>query len=342
MPKVSVIVLNWNGMPYIAECLESILSQTMRDFEIIVADNGSTDGSLDLLKGKFAHRIVLLENGRNLGYAAGNNRAIAISKGEWIALFNNDAVADRFWMEKLLEAVEKEERAGWVGMAASKILLYDRRDTIDNTGHLIYPDGLNRGRGRLERDAGQYDTCREALFPSGCAALYRREMLDEIGLLDEDFFAYGEDADLGLRGRLYGWRCVYVPSARVYHRYSAGTSAYSELKAYHVERNRVWVLIKNFPACMIWLSPFYSLLRYLYQAYGALMAKGAAGEFARAEGKLKLLRVLFRALTDAALGVGKMRRKRREIMAKSRLSPSEMARLLRSNQISLRQIALNE
>ena len=340
--RVSVIVLNWNGMPYIEECIESVLKQTMRDFELIVADNGSSDGSLELLKDRFAGRVKLLENGRNLGYAAGNNRAIETARGDWIALLNNDATPDRFWLQRLMDAVEKEERVGRVGMVASKILFYDRRDVIDNTGHLIYPDGLNRGRGRLERDAGQYDGRREALFPSGCAALYRREMLSEIGLLDEDFFAYGEDADLGLRGRLFGWRCIYAPKAMVYHRYSAGAGAYSELKAYHVERNRIWVLAKNFPTRMILLSPFYSFLRYLFQAYGALTAKGAAGEFVRSEGKSKLLLVLFRALKDAGWGLGKMIRKRHQIMSLARISDSEMAQLLKAHRISLRQIALTE
>ena len=340
MSKVSVIVLNWNGMPYVEECVEGILSQSFRDFELIVVDNGSTDGSADLLREQLRDRAILVENGENLGYAAGNNRGIAVANGEWIALLNNDAVADRYWLQRLMEAVEKYDKNDRLGMAASKILLYDRRDVIDNTGHLIYPDGLNRGRGRLERDGGQFDKVGEALFPSGCAGLYRRDMLDEIGLLDEDFFAYGEDADLGLRGRLFGWRCLFAPQARVYHRYSAGSGAYSELKAYHVERNRVWVIIKNFPMSMIISSPAYTLLRYTMQAYGALIGKGAAGEFTRAEGRLRLIMVLLGALGDAAKGTGKMLEKRRELMSKARLSKRDMSNLLRKYRISVGEISL--
>lgn len=344
MPRVSIIVLNWNGLGYVEECVDSLLGQTWRDFELIVVDNGSTDGSLEVLRKKLPGKALLIESGRNLGYAAGNNLGIAQSSAEWIALFNNDAVADRFWLQRLMEAVDidREKKRGRVGMAASKVLFYDRRDVIDNTGHLIYPDGLNRGRGRLERDRGQYDGYAEALFPSGCAGLYRRDMLDEVGLLDEDFFAYGEDADLGLRGRLLGWKCIFAPQARVYHRYSAGAGAYSKLKAYHVERNRVWVMVKTFPLSMVVASPFYTILRYIYQSFGALSGIGAAGEFTRVEGRWSLLGVLIRALVDAVRGLGKMMGKRTELREKSRLSDNEMARLLEIHRISLKEVALND
>jgi len=342
MPAVSVIVLNYNGAGYVRECIDGLLRQSWRDYELIVVDNGSTDGSLEILKDTLPPGAKLIENGVNLGYAGGNNRGIEQSSGEWVALVNNDAVPDRFWLQRLMEAVGEDKHAGDIGMAASKILCYDRRDILDNTGHLIYPDGLNRGRGRLERDGGQYDAEREALFPSGCAGLYRREMLEQVGLFDPDFFAYGDDADLGLRGRLMGWRCVFVPRAKVYHRYSAGAGAYSEFKAYHVERNRVWVMVKLFPASWIAVSPVYTLLRYGLQAYGAFSGKGAAGMFARSGGKARLARVLFKALADAAGGLGRNIRKRRLIMARAVLSGREMAELLRSNRISAAEMALKK
>ena len=101
-------------------------------------------------------------------------------------------------------------------------------------------------------------TMEEVFFPSGCAALYRREMLDEVGLFDEDFFAYGDDTDLGLKGRLAGWKCLYVPKAIVYHRYSQSSGAYSALKAFYVERNRVWIAVKYFPLSLLLESPFYT------------------------------------------------------------------------------------
>ncbi len=342
MPVVSVIVLNHNGAGYVKECIEAILAQSFADYELIVVDNGSSDGSLEIIRGILPAGAKLIENGRNLGYAEGNNRGIEGAKGEWVALLNNDAAPDRLWLRKLMDAVGEEGGEAGVGMAASKILCYEERDILDNTGHLIYPDGLNRGRGRLERDNGQYEAEREVLFPSGCAGLYRREMLEQVDGFDADFFAYGDDADLGLRGRLMGWRCIFVPEARVYHRYSAGAGAYSEFKAYHVERNRVWVMVKLFPAGWIARSPLYTLLRYGLQAYGALSGRGAAGKFAGTGGKFRLARILLKALLDAARGLRVNMAKRRRIMAKAALSGKDMAELLRAYRISAAEIALKE
>src|SRR3972149_8610335 len=244
MPLVSVIVLNWNGGGFLEECLNSLANQSYKRFEIIVVDNGSTDGSLELVKKKFSGSVKLIENGRNLGFSGGNNRGIEAAKGSYILLLNNDAVAEKKWIEELIISAEKYPKTG---MCASKVLSYDNRNIIDNVGHLIYRDGLNRGKGRLEEDRGQYDNEEEVFFPSGCAALYRKKMLDEIGLFDDEFFAYGDDTDIGIKGRLAGWKCLYVPSAIVFHRYSGSSNPYSELKAFYVERNRVWIAIKYFP-----------------------------------------------------------------------------------------------
>ena len=134
-----------------------------------------------------------------------------------------------------------------VGMCASKILTYDDPRVIDSVGLLLFRDGLGRGRGRLQRDVGAFNKPEDVLLPSGCAALYRRAMLDEIGLFDEAFFMYCEDVDLGLRGRVAGWRCRFVPDAVVRHRYSASAGRYSLRKVFLVERNRIWVMVKYFP-----------------------------------------------------------------------------------------------
>lgn len=340
MPRVSVIVLNWNGEAYLGECLDSILNQTYSDFELLVVDNASTDGSREWLRERAGGRIRLIELPGNLGYAGGNNRGIEAAKGEWIALVNNDAVLDRFWLKRIMEAVEREDSGSGVGMAASKILVYDRRECIDNTGHLAYPDGLNRGRGRLARDSGQYDEEREALFPSGCAGLYRREMLEETGGFDETFFAYGDDADLGLRGRIMGWRCIFVPRAVVYHRYSASTSAYSPFKAYHVERNRVWVMLKAYPKRMIFLSPVYTATRYLLQGFGALAGRGAAGGYVKERGRFSLFATLIKALAGSLRhGLG-MLAKRRNLWANARISEDDMSQLLRMHRLSACEVSL--
>jgi GT2 family glycosyltransferase len=200
-----VIVVNYNRQDLLRACLDSLDAQTFSDFEIIVVDNGSQDGSLRYLQALASPRLRLVPLSTNTGFARGCNAGMEIARGKYVATLNNDAEADPQWLERLVRAMEQNPRAG---MCASKIVFHGDRGRIDKAGHLIYFDGLNHGRGSGERDAGQFDQQAEVLFPDGAAALYRRSMLEDVGLFDEAFFAYGDDADLGLRGRLSGWNCI--------------------------------------------------------------------------------------------------------------------------------------
>jgi GT2 family glycosyltransferase len=338
-PFISVIVVNFNGKDYIGECLRSLQEQTFIHFETIVIDNGSQDGSVEYLQANFGSSIRLLRNPKNEGFSGGNNRGICISRGKYIVLLNNDARADCCWLEEMVKAAEAESR---VGMVASKIYLDGTQKVIDNVGQLIYRDGLNRGRGRLEADHGQFDQPEEVLFPSGCAALYRKEMLDEIGLFDEDFFAYGDDTDIGLKGRLAAWKCLYVPTAVVYHRYSQSSGAYSPLKAFYVERNRIWIALKYFPLSALLLSPGYTLYRLFLQGYGALAGKGAAGKFSQQYSSVRLLVILLQAYISAARGLPKMWKKRKAAQKITRVSKEEVMGWFRKFGISAREIALKD
>jgi len=337
---ISVIILNYNGKDYIEECLDSVLDQTYEPLEIIVVDNASNDSSLEIIKEKYSSKIKLIESNTNLGFAGGNNLALDYTKGEFIALLNNDAVADRRWIEEFMSAVNRCD--GTFGMWASKILFYDDREIIDTAGHLIYPDGLNRGRGKGEKDKGQYDKEEEVFFPSGCAAIYRKEMLDIIGFFDPDFFAYGDDTDLGMKARIAGWKCIYVPKSVVYHHSSAASGKYSPLKAYLVERNRLWVLIKYFPLRYILLSPFYTVLRWILQLYGALTGKGAAGRFTEQYSLWKLISVLLRACFDAIRGSLKMIRKRLALNKIKKTSRRDFSLWIKRYRISAKEIALRD
>jgi GT2 family glycosyltransferase len=212
-PLVSVVVVNWNGQDVIAGCLRSLATQNFANFEVIVVDNGSTDGSIALLESS-SLPIRLIRNTENKGFCGANNQGIDLARGKFVALLNNDAEADPGWLAALVDAIGRADGQP-CGMVASKILLFDNRKRIDKVGHLIYPDGQNRGRGSGEIDAGQYDELGETLWPDGCAALYSADMLRQIGGFDEDFFAYADDAELGLRGRIAGWRAVYAPKAVV-------------------------------------------------------------------------------------------------------------------------------
>lgn len=338
-PLFSVVILNWNGRHLLEECLDSVSSQSFRDFEAIVVDNGSTDGSVDWLKDRYGDAVSTVALPSNLGFAGGNNAGIRVARGRYVILLNNDTAVDPGWLGALSDAVRRHRDAG---MFAPKILNYYRRDEIDNTGHLIYPDGMARGRHRLEKNDGRFDEEGEVLSPSGCAGCYSRRMLDEIGLLDDAFFAYGEDVDLGLRGRWAGWNCTYVPSAVVYHKYSATSGTYSPQKAFLAERNRLWLLFKNFPVVDILFSPFYTFLRYSLHLKGVLTGKGASGRFAREYSAGALFRVILKAEIAALRGLPGILRKRRECKGSRRIGAREFRRLVHRFALTAGEVALKE
>jgi len=295
-PIASAIVLNYNGRGFVEESVRSLLEQDLPGLEVLVVDNGSTDGSADDIERTFAARVRVLRSPRNLGFGAGNNLGLRAARGRHVILLNNDAVAAPSFARELVAAAEADDS---VGMVAAKVLEYARREVLDTVGHLLYPDGLNRGRGRLETDRGQYDACRTTLFPSGAAALYTRRMLDDIGLFDESFFLYGDDAELGLRGRVARWDCALAPRAVAYHHYSRTAGPYSRLKAFYVERNRVLVLFRLFPVSLILVSPAYTAVRLALQAWGALTGRGAAGRLAANTSIVQLTAIAVRAYASA-------------------------------------------
>jgi len=335
-PFFSVIVLNWNGKHLLEECLDSLLAQTFLDFEAIVVDNGSTDGSQDLLRSRYEDRLRLIALPDNLGFAGGNNRGIGAADGKWIIFLNNDTQTDPRWLEELAGAISRHPDAA---VFACKVLNYFRRDEIDTVGHLLYPDGINRGRGRLEKDRGQYDREEEVFFPSGCAAAYRRDLLAVIGGFDESFFAYGDDTELGLRARLYGARCLLAPRAIVYHKYSETTGSYSEFKAYQVERNRVWVLMKYFPLRWILLSPFYTIARMGHHAVAALRGRGASGRFTENGSAWRLVRTVLRAYRDALLRIPAVLADRRRTRSLRRVPAGQFTEWLRRFRLTAREAA---
>jgi GT2 family glycosyltransferase len=333
-PLISVIIVNWNGRDYLSACLDSLLQQSCDDFETIVVDNGSSDGSLELLQGSYPWvRLVALPE--NSGFAGGNNAGFAVSRGRYIVTLNNDTRVERSWLAELIAPVEGQPE---VGMVASRICSWDEPDLIDSLGVAICPDGMSRGsRRRLRYSLLSLGTCEEILFPSACAALYRREMIDRIGFFDDDFFAYCEDTDLGLRGRIAGWRAVLARDAVVYHRYSRSGGEFSPFKLYLVERNHYWVALKCFPAGMLLKVPFWTMARYLVQLQLVLRSKGAGAQF-RSTPSSTLVKALVRGVLDAVRGLPLLLRKRRAVMATRRVSADEMKRLLQSYTISFAEL----
>src|ERR1022692_1883948 len=274
MPIVSVVIPHWNRRDLLRSCLHSLAIQTLADHEIVVVDNGSTDGSPEMVETEFPNATVI-RNQENRGFCAAVNQGILKSRGAYVALLNNDAEADPRWLEALVEGMQAGKH---VGMCATKILFYDRRDVIDKVGHLIYPDGQNRGRGCGEIDRGQFDAVEEVLLPDGCAALYDARIFQTAGLFDEDFFAYADDAEMGLRARLAGWGCLYIPGAVVYHHHASTLGRFSAQRLVLVERNRMWLAAKLFPWPLLWLNPWYATLRWAANAWAALRGRGEAGQ----------------------------------------------------------------
>lgn len=274
-PLVSVVIVHWNS-PYLLDCLRSLPQPPSEGLEIVVVDNASTDGSMAQVLSEYGGRIRSLKTLENHGYAQGANIGLHEARGRYIILLNNDTQVAPGFIDALVAAAEADSR---IGICCPKILSAKDPRLIDSIGHWVYPDGLSRCRGRCEEDVGQYDEPEDVLVPSGCALLVRREMLDDIGLLDEDFFSYCDDTDFGLRARLRGWRCVTVPSAVVYH---WGSSS-SPLKAFLVERNRLWVAVKCLPWPLLLLAPFFTLFRFIYVTAAVVLHRGPAGRFVRGE-----------------------------------------------------------
>jgi len=336
-PLISIVILNWNGKDQLSPCIQSVKRQIYPNLEILIVDNASADGSIESIHHLF-HDLRLILNSENLGYGGGNNRGIQEAKGKYIFVLNNDTEIERECVEWLWKCMESDEK---IGMTTPKILLYDRKDTIDAAGLTIYPDGLSIGRGHLEPQA-KYGQREEVFSGSGCASLLRREMLDEIGLFDEDFFAYAEDTDLGWRARLSGWKAYYVPEAVVYHHHSKRFGTYSPRKAFLVERNRIWVALKNFPLSILILSPFYTLLRYLYQGIGTLTRRGAAGKFGEESSPLLLIPILSKAFLSGLRRLPLVLKKRKAIQSKRRISDKECFRLFKKYGIKAKEIAFKE
>ncbi len=337
-PRVSVIIVNYNRADLLLECLQSVVVQTYLNLEVLVVDNGSSDQSEEAVKSLVDPRICWIPLGENLGFAGGCNAGLRRAGGEFVALLNNDAVAERDWVEQLMAPMLNDSGTG---MCASKILFFGG-EVIDKVGHLMYLDGQNRGRGTGERDNGQYDRREETLFPDGCAALYRREVMDQVGGFDEEFFAYGDDADLGIRIRLLGSKCQYVPEAIVHHRHSSTLGSYSPQKIFWVERNRFWLAMKCFPPAILILNPFLTAARWAWNVAAFLTGAGPAGNYRKRESSRGLVGAILRAYAAALVGAPGMFKKRISIRKMRRLSDLEFIKLLWRFRISAKQLAYRD
>jgi len=245
----SVVIPNWNGKELLGPCLESFYRQEYDDFETIVVDNGSTDGSVAFVRENFP-QVTIISFAENRGFSAAVNAGILASEGRYIGLLNNDTEVDPAWLKDLVAALDADSHAG---SAASKVLFHSDPQTVNSAGDEFSVFGVPYQRRLMRGDRDRFNEPRYVFSACGAAALYRRELFEKVGLFDEVFFAYQEDVDWGFRSQLAGYKCLYVPTAVVYHKYHATSSKVSNLWFYFRERNKHFVLIKNMSAKLFFL-----------------------------------------------------------------------------------------
>jgi GT2 family glycosyltransferase len=244
-PLASVVIPNWNGAHHLPICLDALRAQTYPHLEVILVDNGSTDGSQALVEEQYPE-VQLLALDRNLGLTGGNNAGFRAAQGEILISLNNDTEAGPRFVKALVSALQSHPEAG---MAAAKMLLFDQREILHSAGDGYYLDGIPFNRGVWQADEGQFDEPGWVFGGCGGAVAYRRTMLDQVGLFDESFFMYCEDVDLNWRSQLAGWRCWYTPEAVVYHKLSA--TGGGPLASFYTGRNTLWVIAKNYPGALL-------------------------------------------------------------------------------------------
>lgn len=310
--KVSVIIVNWNGERFLERCLAALMAQTVKPHEIILVDNASSDGSVEIVR-RFPS-VRLMTQDQNTGFAHGNNLAItaASAESQWIALLNPDAFAEPRWLGALLAAAESNPG---FDVFAGKLVNAADPTVQDGGGDAYHMSGLVWRMGHGAPAPTSVENAREVFSPCAAAALYRRSVLRENGGFDEDYFCYVEDVDLGFRLRLGGYRCLYVPQSVALHVGSGTTGGqHSDFAMYHGHRNLVWAFVKNMPGILFWLLlPLHVVLNLLSIVWFALQGRGV---------------VILRAKRDALLGLPKMWRKRQEIQRQRVASVGEILRVL--------------
>ncbi len=272
-PSASVVVVNWNGAAVLPRCLEALAKQTVRDFELLVVDNASSDGSADGLEARWpGARVFRLDH--NAGFAAANNLAAQEATGKWLVLVNNDAFLDPHWLEAMLAAAEARPE---FTSFASRLLKSDDPSRLDGAGDVCHVSGLAWRRAHGQPADAVALEAEEVFSPCGAAAFYLRQAFLDAGSFDEDFFAYVEDVDLGFRLRLLGHRCLYVPTAVAHHVGSASHGPKSDFSTYYGHRNLVWAWVKNMPGRYLWLYlPAHLLANLCFMAYYPFAGYGRA------------------------------------------------------------------
>ena len=311
-PLVSVIIVCWNSANYLSGCLSALEAQTLLDFEIVLIDNGSTDGLFDEFVKKYPGlNFQSKELGQNLGFAIANNIGACLARGKWLALLNTDAFPEPDWFEKLLNAADANPESSFF---ASRQIQANKSELLDGTGDVYHVSGL-AWRRHYQLPENKFGHLLEEVFsPCGAAALYLRDDFLQVGGFDEDYFSYFEDVDLGFRLRLAGKKCLYVPDAVVHHVGSASTGKRSDFSVYYGYRNMIWTFFKNMPSPLIWLFlPLHVVTVIFFIFYLTLRGQG---------------KVILKAVVDAIRGLPKILEKRKEIQRNIKINPFDLLKVM--------------
>lgn len=311
-PLVSVTVVTWNSGVHLSHCLFALLKQTWRDFEIILVDNGSTDGSMDGIANQWKGLPFTIERlEHNQGFAAANNIGARLARGKWIALLNADAYPEPDWLANLLRAAEQNPE--YTAFSSCQIQ-YDAPHLLDGAGDAYHISGLAWRNGYcLPADKHGLEK-RDIFSPCAAAALYSREEFLKFGGFDEDYFSYFEDVDLGFRLRLNGTKCLYVPDAIVHHVGSASTGKRSDFSVYYGYRNMIWTFFKNMPSPYLWLFLSLHVAAVLFFAF-YLTLRGQGG-------------AIWKAILDALHGLPKMLEKRKILQKNIKIVPRDLMKVM--------------
>jgi GT2 family glycosyltransferase len=311
-PEISVIIPNWNGRTYLEKCLGSLRNQGFSDFEVVVVDNGSTDGSVEFLHRHFPETKIILF-GENKGFSKAVNEGIKQAKGDYVLLLNNDVEVDPGLLGHLYQAITHSQEADFL---ACRMMDFHQRELIDGAGDGFPRKGKAFRIGHGMKFGPPFDQSRRAFGACAGAGFYKKELFEEVGLFDEDFFAYHEDVDWNFRANLMGYRSFYIPEAVVYHIGSGTTGGrYNELTVFHNARNMIYVIMKNLPTAL--------LFKYL-----PWVIWGQIESFLRFCVMHGYWRAYFGGLSSAIRGSGNMLKKRKEIQRKKRIPTFELEQLL--------------
>lgn len=306
-PLISIILVTWNSTVHLPRSLASLKEQSYKKFEVIIIDNGSTDGGIDGIKEKHPSldiRIKKLDT--NTGFAVANNIGAHLARGKWLALLNTDAFPEPGWLENLVNAAEKYPNASF----SSRQIQANNPEYLDGEGDIYRLIGFAKRRSYNLPVYPAGEELIEIFSPCAAASLYPLQTFLEIGGFDEDFFSYYEDVDLGFRLRLQGTKSYYVPQALVYHIGSASVGKMSDFSVYHEQRNLVWTYLKNMPFWLLWLSlPFHIFISLVF--------------FLKRQPK-----IVWIAKKDALLELRSVLCKRKKIQKKRRTSIFEIYRAL--------------